>query len=186
MLEFQSGSWSEVHSLTLTQSFFRTSELPFGLYWAWPYVASQSTIGEAKLLDVVGDLSTCATNAFIWVRDFQFVEVGWELTRVLFSVYRLDMRCSVLQVHAVLIWFRLSEAWVCVKQRRFFVVVVVLWMCGQRWIWLIIMSFMFLKLLIYLLVNSFRHSQVPVVTHHVKYCCEYGFECDWSSFCSCV
>ena len=62
---------------SLQQCLNQSPKLPVGVHGTGPCLVSQSGAG---LQNVFGDLRTCASWAFVWVGNFQFVEVREELT----------------------------------------------------------------------------------------------------------
>ena len=100
MLDFQSGEEGEIRSLP--QCLNRSPKLPVGVHQTWPF-ASQVIEGGAGLQDVVGGLRTRAAWTFVWVGNFQSVEVGEELTVSSSQSKDCDLSCSVQPVDAVLL-----------------------------------------------------------------------------------
>ena len=100
MLDLQSSEWGEVRSLP--QCLNQSQKLPVGIRWTRPCLVSQSVKGGAGLQDVVGDLRTCAAWTFVWMGNFQSVEVGEELTASSPQSKDCDLSCSVQLVDAVL------------------------------------------------------------------------------------
>ena len=85
MLNLQSGEQSEVHSLWQCLSW--SPKLSEVIHRTGPCLASQSVEGGAGLQDVVRGLRTCSAWTFIWMGNFQSVEVG--VKSVQFTVWRL-------------------------------------------------------------------------------------------------
>ena len=69
----------------------------------WAMSGSQVIEGGAGLQDVVGGLRTRATWTFVWVGNFQCVEVGEELTVSSSKSKDCDLSCSVQLVDTVLL-----------------------------------------------------------------------------------
>ena len=66
-----------------------------GIHRTGPCLASRSVEGGAGLQDVVGGLKICGARTFVWMGNFQSVEVGEELTVSSYQSKDYDVSYSV-------------------------------------------------------------------------------------------